>query len=361
MNDLILMKKAISLAKKGTGYVSPNPRVGAVVVKEGQVISTGYHKNFGGYHAEVMAIKELPEEKIQNSTLYVNLEPCSHTGKTPPCTDLIIQSGIQRVVIGCEDPNPLVRGSGIKKLLDAGIQVATGVAEKESILLNEAFFKYIQTNMPFVTLKAAQTLDGHIASSTGASKWITGEESRKYVHRLRREHDAVLVGINTVKADNPQLNVRHGKGPNPFRIVLDSQLSIPLDAKIINCDEPGKTIVVTSEKAPSEAIERLIEKRIQVWTLPVDDSGKIQLNKLLNKCIKSGIISLFIEGGQQIFTQFVLKNIWDRMIVCIAPKLFGTGLNTFGNLNIVSPENAITFESGQWFKKGNDMIFEGRP
>ncbi len=360
MNHKKYMQEAIRLAKLGTGNVSPNPRVGCVIVKNNRILSSGYHKHFGENHAEVNAILNAQGEDLSQSTLYVNLEPCSHHGKTPPCTDKIIESGIRHVVVGIEDPNPLVKGRGTLKLREQGIYVEVGVEERKCFLLNEMYVKSIRTQTPFVTLKVAQTLDGFIATTHCASKWITGTCSRKYVHQLRREHDAVLVGIETCITENAKLTVRHGLKRHPKRIILDSQLRIPLESEILHLPDIGNTIIATTADVSQAKINAVKEKGAVVWKLKSDKNGRVDLKMMLNKAFTENMMSVFVEGGQKVYSAFIRQQLWDKYICFIAPKLFGDGLNPLTDLGIVEPDKAITFCQTEWHKRDQDMIFVGR-
>ncbi len=256
MTDESYIQLTIEIAKKGEGSVSPNPLVGCVITKNNRIIGAGYHEKYGEAHAEINAINSCAES-LEGSTLYVNLEPCSHFGKTPPCVDRIIKEKIKRVVIGTLDINPLVSGNGVKALKKAGIEVKVGILEKECIELNKFFFKYITEKLPYVTLKAAQTLDGMIADKNNYSEWISSSESRKYVHWLRSRYDAVLIGSETARKDNPKLTVRMVEGRNPFRVVLDSNLKLKSKSKSFKNNSDNKTIVVTSEKKSNQNQTRL--------------------------------------------------------------------------------------------------------
>ncbi len=359
MDDIFFMKRVLQLAKRGSGKVSPNPMVGAVIVKNGKILSEGYHAFFGGLHAEVNALRKLKDDETRGSTLYVNLEPCSHYGKTPPCTDAIIEAGIKRVVVGMVDPNPLVHGRGIEKLKKAGIEIRTIILEKQSVELNESYIKYITKHRPFVTLKIAQTLDGKIATSGGLSRWITGEKSRRFVHKMRRESDAVLVGVNTVIVDDPQLTVRMIPGRGKRRIILDSRLRIPLEAKVLHHSDPQNTVVVTTDQSPSNKVKILKKMGVTVWVIEKVD-GMVDLSLLWEKMADEGIASLLVEGGRRIFTSILRQGHADRVIVFFAPKIFGEGIGSIGDLGIDSPDEAIVFKKTRWYKKGNDMVFEGK-
>ena len=348
------------MALKGIGRVSPNPRVGAVIVRNGKIVAEGYHAFFGGPHAEADALSKLKPGKTDGCTLYVNLEPCNHQGKTPPCSEAIIRSGIPRVVIGVSDPNPLVAGKGIRKLKSAGIEVLSGILEEECLRINEAFFKFITRKIPFVTLKIAQTLDGKIATQSGRSKWITGEASRRRVHRMRRESDAILVGIDTVLADDPELTTRLVPGPQPKRIVLDSALRIPLDSRLMRTSGSEKTIVVTLAGASMQKIRAIRTLGAEVWAIHDNTEGRVDIRSFLTKAAEEGITSILVEGGKGIFTSMLKTGLVDRIVLFTAPKLFGTGVEAFDDLGVQGPEDAVRFRSVRWNRSGSDMVFEGR-
>lgn len=360
MDDSFFMKKVLSLAKKGSGRVSPNPRVGALVVKGERILARGYHGYFGGPHAEINALSKLELGKSLGSTLYVNLEPCCHYGKRPPCTDSIIKSKVGRVVVGVLDPNPIVRGKGIQKLREAGIEVSVGVLEEECFELNGPYFKYVTQKKPFITLKIAQTLDGKISTSKGHSRWITGEASRRLVHRMRKESDALLVGVNTVIADDPELTVRMVRGNRVRRVILDSRLRIPSEARVLKHSDSQNTIIATTSKAPPDKIRSLQKMGITLWVIEENDDGRVDFTSLWKKMTDEGIISVFVEGGKQVFTSLLCTNQVDRIIVFIAPKLFGHGISAFGELGIDTPDSAISLQKVRWYRKGQDMVVEGR-
>jgi len=324
------MRQAIALARKGSGRVSPNPLVGAVVVSSGKVVGSGYHRAFGGPHAEVYALAQAGA-KARGADIYVTLEPCSHTGKTPPCADAVIKAGIRRVYIGMVDPNPLVRGRGIKKLQAAGIAVATGILEADCRRLNESFLKYITTGMPFVVLKSAATLDGRIATSTGDSKWITCPESRRFAHRLRHEADAVIAGSGTVLADDPELTVRLGNKSvrQPLRVIVDGRLRIPLTARLLKPDlAPGTMIVTSPEKAATPKARKIAEAGAQVLAVGLT-KGSIDLKKLFKKLAGQGIASVLIEGGAELAASALAGALVDKVHFFYAPKIIG-GRNATG-------------------------------
>lgn len=358
------MHMALRLARKGTGKVSPNPRVGCVVVKNGQVISSGYHPFWGGPHAEQMALAPLTKEACEGASLFVTLEPCDHIGKTPPCTQTILRSGIRHVVIGIKDPNPIVNGKGIRRLQNAGIQVEVGLLEKECQSLIEGYTKWVQTGKPFVTLKIAQTLDGKIALSNGLSQWITSEKARIWVHRLRKEHDAILVGIGTALQDNPQLTVRTPTGHRIpdlriKRIVLDSKLRIPETAKVLCLEDPENTVIVVTPQASQEKVQQLQKKGIQVWTVHENHEGKINIPELLSLMGEKGICSVLVEGGAKVWSAFLKSGEVDRIVVLVAPKIFGEGLSPFSDIRVDRPEDAWKWNSFHWRRLGEELLFIG--
>ncbi|WP_330388965.1 bifunctional diaminohydroxyphosphoribosylaminopyrimidine deaminase/5-amino-6-(5-phosphoribosylamino)uracil reductase RibD [Tepidibacter thalassicus] len=320
------MKRALELAKLGIGYVNPNPLVGAVIVKDGKIISEGYHQFYGGPHAEINAFKNTIED-VKGATMYVTLEPCSHYGKTPPCAQEIVKKGISKVVIAMRDPNPIVSGKGIKILKENKIEVIYGVLEEEAKKLNEIFIKYITEKVPFCILKTAMTLDGKIACYTGDSKWITNEFSRKYVHELRHRVSGIMVGIETVFMDNPRLTTRlkDKKGNSPIRIVVDSKARIPLDSNVLNKDLEGNTIIATTEFAQENKIKSLKEMGLDVIVTPIKDN-KVDLNYLMKELGKINIDSVLLEGGSTLNYSALNEGIVDKVIFFIAPKILG-GIN----------------------------------
>lgn len=316
------MRMALNLAKKGQGYTSPNPMVGAVIVKNGKVVGRGYHRAAGQAHAEVEAIEDAGI-KAKGATLYVNLEPCNHTGRTPPCTRRILSAGIRRVFMAMSDPHTKA-GGGAAFLKKHGIDVLSGVCEKEAIRLNEAFVKYVSTGCPFVVAKCAATLDGRIATRTGDSRWVTGEKARRFVHRLRHAVDAILVGIGTVRGDNPRLTTRldSQKGVDPVRIVLDTHLSIPLDARILALDSDADTLLITGENAAKAKRKKLQRDGVRIIEQPLED-GRIHLTSLMNRLGSEGITSLLIEGGSTVLASALKSGIVDKVLFFYAPKILG--------------------------------------
>lgn len=317
------MRRAIALAQQGRGYTNPNPVVGAVIVKNGRVIGEGYHERHGGLHAERNALAACTEDP-EGAELYVSLEPCCHHGKTPPCTDAIIERKLGHVYVGSSDPNPLVAGKGVKLLRQAGIGVAEHVLEEECDELNRVFFHYIQTGRPYVTLKYAMTADGKIATFTGESQWITGEEARRHVHQLRHENAAIMVGIGTVLADDPMLNCRIEGGKDPVRIICDSRLKIPLDSKIVTTAQDIATVVVTC-CGPEDAANKIAAlETAGCRILRVNaKSNMVDMNKVLEWIGAQHLDSLLVEGGGQLAWSAVQDGLVDRVVAYIAPKIFG--------------------------------------
>ena len=322
-DDIGYMEMALDLARRGTGYTSPNPMVGAVVVRDGKVVGRGYHERVGGPHAEVNAINDAGAE-ARGATLYVTLEPCNHTGWTPPCTEKILEAGIRRVVSATADPNPTVTGGGHDRLRAAGVIVDTGVCEAEARTLNEAFVTWTRTGRPFVIVKWAATLDGRIATRTGDSKWITGEASRACVHQLRHAADAILVGAGTVRADNPHLTARlpDGGGRDPVRIILDPRLTVPADSRIFSIDSAAETIIVTHEGVSGDRIAAVERQGAAVIRSP-GGRRRIELAPLMDRLGAMGITSLLIEGGGRVIGSALRDGIVDKVIVFHAPKILG--------------------------------------
>jgi len=346
------MELALKLAEKGRGYVSPNPLVGCVILKRNRIVGRGYHKKYGEAHAEINALNEAGK-KARGATLDVTLEPCSHWGKTPPCTERIVDVGISEVIIGMLDPNPVVTGS--QELKFRGVKLKTGILEKEAKKQNEQYIKYIKTKKPFVIVKAAMSLDGRIATTTGHSKYITGREARKYVHKLRSELDAIMVGINTVLKDNPQLTTRLVRGRNPFIIVVDSTLRIPVNAKLLN--DPSKVIIATSSKASKANVKQFLQRGVKVLTIK-QKGGKIDLNELMKELGKMEIGSIMIEGGAELNAEAIRSKIADKILFFIAPGLIGEGLGAIGDLGIKKVDRSIKLKNLTSRKIGKDILIE---
>lgn len=325
--DIEFIRECLLLAKRGAGKVSPNPLVGAVLVKNGRVISKGYHKRYGAQHAEVNVIMN-SKESTAGATLYCNLEPCCHIKKqTPPCVPLIIKKKIKRVVISNIDPNKEVNGEGIKQLRKSGIKVTTGILENEGKELNKFYFKSLQNKIPFVAVKIAQSLDEKISEKREKQTWITCKESIKFVHKLRGEYDVVLVGAKTIKVDNPLLTVREVKGRNPLRIIIDGKLSIPLKSKVIECEDPYNTWIFTSKKSNERKTKILSSKEVKIFQLNSLKNNRLSLKQILKVLSKQKITSVLIEGGADIFSQFISAGLFDEIIILQAPKILGKGIN----------------------------------
>ncbi|HJX12722.1 MAG TPA: bifunctional diaminohydroxyphosphoribosylaminopyrimidine deaminase/5-amino-6-(5-phosphoribosylamino)uracil reductase RibD [Dehalococcoidales bacterium] len=358
-NDERFMKQALRLARRGIGRTSPNPLVGAVIVRGERVIGQGYHHYFGGPHAEVNAIRNARED-IAGATLYVTLEPCRHYGKTPPCTDAIIREKPGRVVIGMLDPFPEMLGRSVEVLKEHGIETRVGVLEGECRSLNESYIKYTTTGLPFITVKFAETLDGRIAAATGSSRWISSAASRRLAHRLRATHDAVLVGAGTVRADNPELTVRLARGRNPVRVVMDSRLSIPMDAAVLSDQEKARTFIAVTGAAGEERIAALREKGVEVLMLPADEEGRVDLPALLKELGRRQVASVLVEGGAATITSFLRLGLADRLVAIVAPKLMGKGIEAVGELGIRDVDKAIRLTFTRTYRRGEDIVVEAR-
>ncbi|HJP18352.1 MAG TPA: bifunctional diaminohydroxyphosphoribosylaminopyrimidine deaminase/5-amino-6-(5-phosphoribosylamino)uracil reductase RibD [Nitrospinota bacterium] len=356
------MKKALRLAAKGKGRTSPNPMVGAVLVKNNKIVGKGYHKKVGLSHAEIEAIRNAGE-KVKGSRLYLNLEPCSHYGRTPPCSDAIIKNRIKDVIIGMKDPNPLVAGKGIRKLKKAGINVMQGIMEKECREINEPYIKYITKKIPYVTLKAASSLDGRISTKTGESRWITGNPARNHVHKIRDEVDAVMIGINTVLRDDPVLTTRLKKKKdlmNPIRIILDSRLKIPLTAKLVQLKNGQKTIVATTVNAPLRKVKALGKIGVEVLKIRERES-KVDMKDLMKKLRKMEISNIMIEGGAEVNASALQSGIVDKVIFFIAPIIIG-GVNATSSImgdGISFLKDAVSIKEISIKKTGRDFMLEG--
>ncbi|MEH7355676.1 bifunctional diaminohydroxyphosphoribosylaminopyrimidine deaminase/5-amino-6-(5-phosphoribosylamino)uracil reductase RibD [Neobacillus drentensis] len=359
MNDSFYMNLALNLARGTLGQTSPNPVVGAVVVKDGQIIGMGAHLRAGEPHAEVHAI-QMAGDQVKGSTLYVTLEPCSHYGKTPPCSDLIIKSGVKKVFVAATDPNPLVAGTGIERMTKAGIEVKVGILQEEAHDLNKIFFYNIQTGLPYVTLKSAASLDGKTATVTGESKWITGEESRADVHHLRHQHDGIMVGVNTVLKDNPSLTTRLAEGgKNPIRIILDTHLRTPLDVQVI-IDQQAPTWIVTGAEVDQKRVSQFSELGIEVIKM---ESQKVSIKEMLVVLGKKGITSIFVEGGAEVHGSFLKEHAFQQIITYIAPKLIG-GKNaptSFGGQGIEHIAEAVSLNIKQVDRIGSDIRIIAEP
>jgi diaminohydroxyphosphoribosylaminopyrimidine deaminase/5-amino-6-(5-phosphoribosylamino)uracil reductase len=327
--DIHYMKRALRLAKKGEGNVSPNPLVGAVIVKNGQIIGEGYHQKYGESHAEVNAINSAGQS-IKDATLYSTLEPCCHTDKqTPPCVNRIIKDGIKRLVVTGIDPNRQVNGRGLKLLRDAGIDVTEDILVQEYQDLNKFYFKYVRTHLPYVALKIAQTVDGYISDDKNRQLWLTGERSQRLVHKWRSIYDSVLIGANTLRVDNPLLTVRFGKKRDPLRIIITGSANIDPDLKIFYQNQTHKTWFITTIQNHPNLKKVLSDTGCELVGLPADSNQRISFLSILEYLGKQKITSVLVEGGQQIISQFVQNGLWDELNVFITPKILGKGVKTF--------------------------------
>lgn len=355
------MRMAIEEAKNGEGFTSPNPLVGAVIVKENKVIGIGYHKKYGENHAEINAFLNAKEngEDVEGTSIYVTLEPCSHYGKTPPCADAIIKNKLKKVIIGCVDSNPKVAGNGIKKLKDAGIEVIVNVLEEECRKLNEVFFYYIANKRPFVVMKYAMTMDGKIATVSGKSKWITSEKTREHSHRFRNKYSAIMVGINTVIEDNPMLNCRLPNTRNPIRIILDSSLKISLDSNICKTSKDIKTFIATvsGDEKKIKELEGLGVEIIKTES----DNGRVNLKELM-KILgeEKNIDSVYVEGGASLHASLLKEKLVNKALVYIAPKIFGgfEAKSPIAGEGIDEPDNAIRLVGNSITKIEDDLFLE---
>ena len=361
--DLKYMKLALVQAKKAAGRTSPNPAVGALIVKDNRILSRGYHRKAGLPHAEVEALNRIGGY-CPGATLYVTLEPCNHIGKTPPCTESILRAEIARVVVGAMDPNSGVRGGGSRFLTGNGLEVRTGVLEKECLSLNEDFFAFITTGRPFVIAKSAQTLDGWTATSLKDSKWITNEKSRRFVHGLRDRVDAVMVGAGTVVADDPSLTTRlqNKKGENPLRIILDTHLRSPVEARIFNDEFPDRTLLVVGEDEAGEKLESIRKRGISILACPTKDQH-IDLKKLMVKLGRMSITSLLVEGGSFVLGSMIRERLVDKFHIFKAPKILGgnDGVPMAAGPGVKYMRDCTMLKNVQYRRFGEDMLFTGYP
>ncbi|MDH7512666.1 MAG: bifunctional diaminohydroxyphosphoribosylaminopyrimidine deaminase/5-amino-6-(5-phosphoribosylamino)uracil reductase RibD [Clostridiales bacterium] len=361
LQDFAYLEMAYALAEKARGWASPNPLVGAVCIRDGRVISWGYHENPGKPHAEVVAL-ERAGSLARESTLYVTLEPCVHWGRTPPCAEAVIRARPRRVVISSLDPNPVVFKKGIKRLRQAGLHLSVGLLKDRNIRLNEAYVKYITRGMPFITLKAAVSLDGRTAAKTLDSRWISSPQTREYVHLLRGEHDAIMVGVNTILRDDPLLTVRHPqwKGKKIARVILDSRLRLPTKARILSTLGQGEIYVFTSRRAPQEKEKVLAEKGLTVVRLP-GGRGEISLPDLLAWLGRKEISSVLVEGGSLLLTALIEKKLADKLLLAISPRMIG-GIKAPSFLEgegINKLQDALELGRISCFRIGRDILVEG--
>lgn len=355
-NDAYFMNLAMRLALRAKGKTSPNPLVGAVIVKNGKIVSRGYHHKAGGPHAEIVALRQA-KAKAQSAKLYVTLEPCSHFGRTPPCVNAILNSGIKEVIIGMKDPNPINNGKSIEILKNHGIKIRVGFLKAALKRINEPFIKYITKRLPFVTIKTGQSLDGKIATNAGDAKWVTSSRTRHFTHRLRKFYDAILVGINTVLQDNPSLNSQD----KPIKkIIVDSNLRLPLDARIFYKSAPQNIIIATTNSASGRKMQSLKAKGAQVLIIPKKDKG-IDLKLLLKKLAALGITNILVEGGGAINASLLKEDLVDKVSFFIAPKIIGgnRAINSFGGEGIKFMRQAVVLRDLKIKRLGQDIWVEG--
>ena len=357
MTDKEYMSLAISLAKKGEGFTNPNPLVGAVIVKDNRIIGQGYHEKCGELHAERNAIKSL-KESAKGATIYVTLEPCCHYGKTPPCTEAIIEAEIAKVVIGSRDPNPKVSGKGAKILREAGIEVVEDFMREECDKLNPIFFHYISNKTPFVVMKYAMTADGKIATKTGASKWITDSPAREEVHKMRHKYMGIMVGINTVTEDDPMLNTRIVGLKSPIRIIVDSNLKIDLDSKIVKSARDYRTIIAYNNSS-KEKIDELKKMGVELIKSP-DSEGMVDLKNLINKLGDMGIDSILLEGGATLNDSMLSNKLVHKVLAFVAPKIFGgkDAKSPVEGTGISVVDECVNLELEDTKKIGKDILLE---
>lgn len=352
------MRRALILAERARGFTAPNPMVGAVVVKGGRIIGEGYHRRAGDDHAEVRALK-CAGTSSRGAVLYVTLEPCCHRGRTGPCTEAIQNAGIREVVVATLDSNPLIAGKGVRKLRRAGVKVKTGLLREDARRLNEVHFHWFEHGRPFVTLKMAQTLDGRIATVTGDSQWISSEKSRAMAHQLRADADAVVVGMGTVRSDNPSLTVRHVKGNDPYRIVMTTSAKFPRRCSLLSANDDCKTVVATAKSTLDKFVQSKRGRGVTTWTVAQTENGKLDVGDFVTKAADFGIRSLLVEGGSELGTSFLRAGLVDKCVVVIAPKLLGAGIDSIGDMKVVKMADALEFGSASFEQCGPDMIFTG--
>tara|TARA_A100001037_G_C15153341_1_gene641256 strand:+ start:3649 stop:4779 length:1131 start_codon:yes stop_codon:yes gene_type:complete len=359
-----LMSEVLHLAAKGLGLTSPNPLVGAIVTdSRGVIVGRGWHERFGAPHAEVIALQEAGI-KAKGGTLYVNLEPCSHHGKTPPCAPLIVESGIDNVVIAVKDPNPLVNGKGLEILESNSIRVEYGIMEKEAILLNEPFFTHTVLQRPLVTIKVASSLDGFISRENAKDRWITGEKSRDLSHHFRNSVDAILVGVQTILEDDPQLTARpKGIEGNPLvRVVLDTNLRTPLNSKILNTEKNNSTIIMTGEDISSEDLKRFQDLGVKIVGIPKNNRGLLDISKVLDYLAKLDVTHLLVEGGGLVHGSFVREKLADHLMCFVAPIIIGSnnGVSSFRGINPEGLTDSTELIDLRHEFVGKDILYRGR-
>lgn len=359
MNDTKYMQLALAQAAKALGYTSPNPLVGAVIVKNGNIVGLGWHQKAGTPHAEINALAEAGT-LAEGAVMYVTLEPCNHYGRTGPCTEAIIKAGIKKVYAAMLDPNPKVQGQGVKRLQEAGIAVCVGLLSHEAAKLNEKFIKWISTGLPYTAIKTAMTLDGKIASASGSSKWITDVSARTYVHQLRHEYDAILAGVGTVIADDPELTCRHIAGKNPIRIILDSKGRIPLTSKVLT-DNQAQTIVAVTENITQDTYQKLRALPNVEVVKTAAFQGKVDVMALFSYLGTKNITSILVEGGAEASASLLEANLVDRVYAFIAPKIIGgrSAPGPVGGKGIPDMKDAILLEDIETKNVGNSILLTG--
>jgi diaminohydroxyphosphoribosylaminopyrimidine deaminase/5-amino-6-(5-phosphoribosylamino)uracil reductase len=347
------MKRALRLAKKGAGHVSPNPLVGAVIVKNGRIIGEGYHQKYGEAHAEINAIHS-SKQSVKNATLYCTLEPCCHTDKqTPPCVNRIITEGIKRVVVASTDPNPKVSGKGFELLKKVGIEVMHGLLAEENEELNKFYFNSVLQKLPYVTLKIAQSLDGYISHKKNKQIWLTGDKTKQVVHHWRSTHDAVLIGLNTLRVDNPQLTVRYGLKRSPVRIVLCESTNVNPHLLIFKQEPKENTWIITTKENQRKLSKKLAKTGCQVVGLKAKSNNQLKIQTVLKYLAKMKITSVLVEGGQQIFSQFIDTRLWNELNVIIAPKILGGGVK---GIEIETHKKLSPMQLNKTKKMGEDIL-----
>ena len=357
------VRLCLELAAQGRGWTSPNPLVGCVIVRDGRIVGRGYHTRSGEAHAEIEALRDAGDA-ARGATLYVNLEPCCHFGKTPPCTNAILKAGIVSVVIGSIDPNPLVQGKGAAELQSNGLALESGILEGDCKKLNETYWKFVSTRKPFVVLKVASSLDGKLATRAGESRWISNEASRAYVHELRHAYDGIMVGIGTVLADDPRLTARlpDGNGRDPLRIVVDSRLRTPPDAAMLAQDSEARTLIAATSVHAGR--RRALEERgAQVVELPADDHGHVDLRALMTDLGQRGVTSILLEGGATLHAGALKAGIVDKVCIFLAPILIGgeDAPGTIGSLEIDALADAVRLEGSSMRRFNQDLLIEAYP
>ena len=358
--DQKFMRRALDLATKARGRTSPNPLVGCVLTRDGQIVGEGYHRRAGSIHAEIHALNAAGKNAL-GATAYVTLEPCSHFGRTPPCSEALIQAGVKRVVVALEDPNPLVSGRGISRLREAGVQVETGLLSQEASSLNEVFIKMITTGLPFVIYKSAMTLDCKIAAESGDSRWVSSGVSRNYVHQLRDRCDVILIGSETVIRDNPALTCRLPEGRDPVRLIVDGKLRIPEDAQVLRSSRQSPCLIATTQTASPEKLSRLKQMDgVEVWQYPV--TRHVPLDTLLRDLVQRNWISVLLEGGGELAGKFLQKQLVNKIEFFLAPKLIGgSGPSPLSGLHLERMAEAIPLDRLQVKMSAGDIHLTAYP